>query len=94
MSINYRCTKASCRARVTLKRSLNKYVREPRCRHCGGMLSHDPEPKRRHKKEKCVCDGYYFPHRRGTEPRCQYAKNGPTEQDYRERFGSYGEGYG
>jgi hypothetical protein len=88
MSKNYRCTKSSCRQRRTLKRPIEQYVREPRCLACGGRLSYDPEPKRRHNQEKCVCDGYHFPHRRGTEPWCRYAKKGPSDKDYEERYGS------
>lgn len=89
MTYNYRCTRASCRARVTLKKKKEQYVRGKVCRVCGGNISHDPGPKRRHKREVCLCDGYSFPHRSGTAPWCVDSPREPTEEEYQERFGYY-----
>lgn len=88
MSVNYRCTTAKCRRRRTLKKELNAYARTPRCLSCGGRLSHDPEPRRRSHRDRCWCDGYHFPHRKGTEPWCSRAKIGPSDEDYINRYGS------
>lgn len=83
--MNYRCTRCTCRARTVLRKPIEQYVREPRCRFCGGRLSHDPEVRRRSKRLKCLCDGYNFPHRIGTEPWCKHAKVGPSDEQLEAR---------
>ena len=87
MTYNYRCTRKGCRSRKTLKRKKEEYIRTPCCPVCGGNLSHDPEPRRRSKRDRCLCDGYPFPHRRGTAPWCVDSQREPTEQEYQERYG-------
>lgn len=88
MTYNYRCTRNSCRRRVTRRKKLEQYVQKKWtvCPSCGGRLSYDPEPKRRAKRDKCVCDGYPFPHRMGTEPWCKHAKVGPSDDDWRDLY--------
>jgi len=82
MTINYRCTRSSCRTRTTLKKRIEQYVKTKVCSVCGGRLSHDPEPKKRASRDVCYCDGYPFPHRGGTEPWCHKAKIGPSNEDW------------
>jgi len=84
MTVNYRCTSHRCRKRKTLKEK-NHYVQ---CNECGGVMKHDPEVKRRHKRERCYCDGPAFaPHRRGYAPWCIHSNRTPTDEEYRERYG-------
>ena len=58
--------------------------KEPRCPSCGGNISYDATKRERTKKDTCYCDGYHYPHYRGTEPWCVEAKNGPTDADWEE----------
>lgn len=91
MAYNYRCSRTSCRARVTRKRLIETYVIDVyrRCPACGSdSLKIDNSVKRRSSLLRCDCDGYSFPHRRGTEPWCVHARRGPDDSDYRERYGS------
>lgn len=85
MTINYRCTRQSCRTRVTRKKQIELYVlaKYKSCPACGGRLSYDPEPKRRASRDVCRCDGYQFPHRKGTEPWCHQAETGPSDEDWK-----------
>lgn len=83
MSVNYRCTRSSCRKRITLKRRKELYVREPTCAVCGGNLSYDPEPKRRATLQVCHCDGLPFPHRSGTRF-CIHSDGPESEEDFRD----------
>jgi hypothetical protein len=62
MSINLRCTRSSCRKRHTVRAG----QRIPSYPRCGGHLSHDPEPRRRSRRDTCTCDQLPYPHRRGT----------------------------
>lgn len=85
----YRCSHDRCRTRRTLVKPLEHYVREPRCRCCGGPLTLD---RYRNTQELapdrvCRCDGYWFPHRRGGGVWCIHHPTGPTDEDYRERYG-------
>lgn len=88
MSYNYRCTTNRCRKRITKKkRIIDGSLRKiDKCRVCGGKLSLDLSLKIRNRKNKCNCDGYHFPHRKGTEPWCHHAKIGPTEEDFQDRY--------
>lgn len=87
MSFNYRCTSASCRKRTTKPKLLEQYVQERYtvCAVCGGRLSHDPEVRRRSKKQKCVCDGLPYPHRRGTFG-CAHDERERTDEWYEEYY--------
>jgi len=84
MTHNYRCTRARCRKRISLKRPLASYARERRCKACGGRLSHDPAVKRQTRRQTCRCDGAWFPHRRGSVPLCRHHEGEVTEQDARD----------
>lgn len=41
-------------------------------------------------RRTCTCDGYFFPHHKGTEPWCINAKIGPDDQDYEDRYRRFG----
>lgn len=86
MSYPYRCRRRSCSARRTLRKKLEQYVREPKCRECGGELRLDRWKMKDHKKAKCTCDGYHFPHRKGSKW-CNYSTVELTEEDYKQRYG-------
>lgn len=61
----YRCR--DCRTRRTLRKRKERYMREPSCA-CGGDLILDVYRKRKeHARVMCLCDGYWFPHRRGSK---------------------------
>jgi hypothetical protein len=64
----YRCTHSDCKKRHSLSRRLEQYRRRKRCVDCGRCLTgkRDLEPRRRSKANTCTCDGYPFPHRRGS----------------------------
>ena len=85
MSHRYRCNRAVCRARVTLSKRKELYVREPTCKHCGGKLhSVEKERRRDSRKHTCGCDGLHHPHRRGCKW-CNYYKGVYTNEELQER---------
>jgi len=86
MTYPYRCTRRCCRIRKALPKHAHQYIREPKCKACGGNLSFDATKRARTKKDTCKCDGYCHPHYKGTEPWCIDAKIGPTEKDFEERY--------
>lgn len=86
----YRCSHDRCRARRTLPRLIEQYIREPRCRVCGGPLTLDQYRQRTGPSEgrgTCFCDGVHFPHRKAGTVWCIHHPTGPTDQDYEERYG-------
>lgn len=86
----YRCSRQACRTRRTLPRRLEQYVREPRCRCCGGSLTLDVYRQRKGASEgrpTCYCDGVHYPHREGGTVWCRHHPTGPTDRDFIERYG-------
>lgn len=84
--LNHRCSKPGCRARKTLKKYIDDYIRRPKCPSCDlDSLKYDPEPAKRHKKELCYCDGYHFLHRIGSKW-CVYYQGELIDRDYKERY--------
>lgn len=68
-SVACRCNRFVCQARRRLPKHPDEYVRRPRCRRCGKGF-YRPDPYRTAGKEHrkgCGCDGYSFPHRRGSK---------------------------
>lgn len=67
MRFHCRCRK--CRARQVKRMHPDHYARPPRCKSCGlvNTLIVDVWANRRPwRKLTCHCDGYWFPHKRGT----------------------------
>jgi hypothetical protein len=90
MSYNYRCTRRrECGARKTLRQPIERYHRRPVCPACGRdtLKTVNDKEKSRNRRRKCTCDGYPFPHHKGTEPWCIHALRGPTDEDYEGRYG-------
>lgn len=87
MTFNYRCTRKHCRKRVTRRKRLEHYLLEKykHCPACGGRLSLDRTVKKRNKRQRCLCDGYAFPHREGTAPWCRHSTRPPTEEEWQWR---------
>ena len=89
MAYNYRCTdRRSCGARKTLKKQIERYIMVLLCPGCrkDTLKTVDAKEKARNTRRVCKCDGYHFPHHKGTEPWCTQAPKGPTETDYEERY--------
>jgi rRNA maturation protein Nop10 len=95
MLYHYRCNdKRNCGARKTLKKPIEQYILKPKCPRCGeDRLRFDPSIKNmRAKAVKCRCDGVPWsqkngPHWKGSSVWCVHHKDGPTEEDFRERYG-------
>lgn len=83
----YRCTHDGCRQRVSLARPREQYTRDPRCPACGLVLTgrRDREPQLRATRDRCGCDGYAFPHRRGSGCWCTHSTRMPSDADYEAR---------
>lgn len=89
MTHHYRCTlKNTCGARATLPKQIELYQRRPTCPSCKkDTLKIDPAVDRWNKKQgTCNCDGYHFPHRKGTAPWCDHSATKPTDQDHQDRY--------
>ena len=86
LCVRYRCRHARCRQRRTLRHPVEWYVREPRCKACGGPLTRDRFRNEQELRAVCTCDGYWFPHRPGGGVWCEQHPTGPTEEEMRERY--------
>ena len=89
MGYNYRCSiRRSCGASLTLKREINWYIKRPMCPGCGKdtLKTVNKREKDRNKKRVCRCDGYHYPHSKGTEPWCKHSKRSPSDDDYAQRY--------
>lgn len=84
----YRCTHRGCRRRVILARPLARYQRTPKCPECLRPITghEDRALKAQRRRERCGCDGYHFPHRKGSKW-CAFTHNPPTDADYAARYG-------
>lgn len=92
MTKRYRCTDhTNCGARVTLAKSIELYRKRPVCPGCkkDKLKCVTKYERARDKLRTCKCDGIIYPHSKGTEPWCEYAKVGPTEEDQKDRHGKY-----
>ena len=94
--VRCRCARTSCRARVTLCKRPEEYVKPKRCGVCRGPLVVDAyrQSKREGRKYKCSCNGRLWKHRRGS-PFCVHSKaakmgfrygdqDGPAYQTWKE----------
>lgn len=86
----YRCNKrlgdgVRCYTSHNLKRKIEQYIRKPRCNGCGALLTYrDHFRERLNKQRKCGCDGYHFPHRKGSKW-CEDNRHNLTDKDYEGR---------
>ena len=82
----YRCTHELCRQRVILRRIKERYFRAPKCPACDRVLTgkEDKAVKLQRKRLLCGCDGYHFPHRKGSKW-CTFSTRPLTDADHIER---------
>lgn len=88
MTLPYRCSRRACRQRVTLRKPIEQYIRPrlcPACRH--DSLRLDRWKLRDHRAARCHCDGYWFPHRRGSKW-CSEYRGVISDADLEERYRS------
>ena len=86
-----------CLKRHTFKRPWTQYAKWKQCDRCGYVLFWIEEHRRKHlDRNKCVCNGYPFPHQLGGL--WCYARSPklpqPTPEDYAIRFGGHPSEYG
>jgi hypothetical protein len=76
MVYRYRCSRERCRARISLPRLLEAYIRKPKCRVCGGRLTLDRcrQTKKDTVFNSCWCDATHYPHRVGSLKGCKKIK--------------------
>lgn len=84
MSYPHKCRNYKCQKRRALKKLITEYKRPPKCRICGSELRYDRHKQAEAKRMKCICDGYWFPHRKGSEF-CDHYK-GVKNDEYWERY--------
>lgn len=84
--LKYRCGRGKCRAIYHLPKPPEAYRKEKRC-DCGGKLHDYTYERKRNGRKVCHCDGWPFPHQKGSSVWCQERPTGPTEEDYLERYG-------
>jgi len=85
MSYPYRCSKPGCRKRIALKQKIEQYVDGKNCPACGkDSLKLDTNKRREGRRMRCSCDGYHFPHRKGSLW-CIHSTIVPTDDDHRNR---------
>lgn len=65
MAYQCRCTRKSCRKRVTLKKHPDAYKVYPKCKGCGGHVNHQPTERLYDKLRTCYCGSIRYPHRKG-----------------------------
>lgn len=80
----YRCSKEACKVRRALKRQVEFYLREPKCKRCGSRLRLDKHRMHETRAQRCHCDGYAFPHRKGSKW-CRFYAGVLTDEDYAQR---------
>ncbi len=89
MSYLYRCN--HCSKRRSLPRLHTDYIRLPKCEGCGRLLVYRDVWQERKNKERdnlCYCNQLPFtPHRKASTVWCVEHPTGPTDDDFRERYG-------
>lgn len=64
----HRCSRESCKLRVTFSKHWENFIRPKKCCGCGGTRFRvDKWAMKASKKNKCNCGGYHFPHRKGSK---------------------------
>lgn len=77
----YPCRCRHCGARRTFRHHPDTYARRFRWLVCCGKADWRVDNYRmtREHKNRCLCDGYWFPHRKGSKW-CNFNINYPTEE--------------
>lgn len=73
-----RCRK--CRARQTINKHPDAYVRPKRCWSCRStelVVDKYRDTKREARRQTCTCDGSWYPHRKGSVPLCEHTPPHP-----------------
>lgn len=79
----YPCRCSKCRARKTFRKHPESYRHTPHC-YCGGTYAVDQyRLHKEHKRVKCNCDLWWFPHRIGSHKQA-IAR---FEAEYEARYG-------
>ena len=97
MSYLYRCTRKykfgpfkgqRCFQRHSFKKKVDDYVRVKKCPSCKNEITYlDNYQMKLNKKNMCECGDPYFPHRKGSSVWCTEHTTGPTEDDFKHRYG-------
>lgn len=86
MSYLYRCSK--CRQRRALPKLHTDYIREPKCKACGSLLTYrDIWQEKQNKLKKCLCDGAAYPHQKGSVLFCIHSTKEPSHEDFANYYG-------
>ena len=89
MSYLYRCN--HCGQRKSLPKLHTDYIRPPKCKACKSLLTYRDvwqEKKNKDPENLCYCDQLPFkPHRKASTVWCEAHVTGPTEEDYKQRYG-------
>lgn len=90
---HYRC--GQCRARKRLNREIWQYIKPPKCGCCGAVDWRMDLHRTKEWKEStgvynhCDCGGYLHKHRKGSGAWCVHHSEGPTQNDFYERYGDF-----
>lgn len=93
MRYHYRCRKringVDCGTRFVLPKMIEFYSKPKGCPTCGNtnvsLDSYRMKKEANGHGDKCNCDGYHFPHRRGSKW-CNYFKGNRTDEDYQDFY--------
>lgn len=88
-NFNHPCRCNKCRGRKTLRKHPDLYERRHHVKcSCGGEFKVDTYRMSKENKNPCKCDGYWFPHRKGSKW-CIHNKRELSEEEHIERFSSW-----
>lgn len=98
MSYLYRCNGRyksgrykgqKCGQRYSFKKKVEHYARPKICEHCKNEITYmDKWQMKKNKENICHCGEPHYPHREGATVWCLKHKTGPTEDDYKQRYGA------
>ena len=97
MSYLYRCTRRyksgpfkgqKCIQRHSFKHKIEWYKFPKKCKSCGNIITYfDKWQTKKNKEAMCDCGNPHYPHRTGSTVWCIQHPTGPTEEDYKGRYG-------
>lgn len=89
MGFQYRCSiRRKCGCTKLLKKRIDEYHVRPLCPSCKRDTLKPIYVKERERtiRRKCVCDGYIYPHRKGTAPWCIHSPREPTDEEHEQHM--------